>query len=155
MDIQADTYNASFSDAQCALLEERRRCERTRIKKKFITQMTPWAAGHASTPVEVIIEDLSDTGAGIIHDQPLEIGLRHLLAVPRKGTTRPVVLEYVVVRCEPRGVEKFTIGLQLADRAPTTPSAAPTRRRVTSKRLKLLFLLFGIVGLLVATFAPL
>src|SRR5438552_815980 len=60
---------------------ERRRAPR--VRRKFVSQMTPWAAGHASVPFEVVIEDMSETGVGVLHATPLEIGLRHLLTVPR------------------------------------------------------------------------
>src|SRR3954469_17801307 len=81
-------------------LTDRRRA--TRVKRKFVTQMTPWAPGYASVPFEVVIEDVSDAGVGIVHDRPLEIGVCHLLTVPRDGA-KPIVLEYLVVRCEQTG----------------------------------------------------
>src|SRR5437016_14335809 len=79
-------------------LTDRRRA--TRLKQKFVTQMTPWAAGHASVPFEVVINDISDMGVGILHDQPLELGLRHLLSVPREDGKKPLTHEYIVVRCD-------------------------------------------------------
>src|SRR2546430_2485058 len=74
----------------------------TRLKQKFVTQMTPWAAGHASVPFEIVINDISDMGLGIIHDQPLELGLRHLVTVPREDGKKPLTHEYIVVRCDRR-----------------------------------------------------
>jgi len=131
-------------------LTDRRRA--TRLKQKFVTQMTPWAAGHASVPFEVVINDMSEYGLGIIHDQPLEIGLRHLVAVPREDGKKPVTMEYLVVRCERRSDGNYIIGLE---RSIARDSIDVPVKRVVSERVKLLFLLFGLFGLIVATFAPL
>jgi len=124
----------------------------TRQNQKFVTQMTPWAAGHASVPFEVVINDMSEYGLGIIHDQPLEIGLRHLVAVPRADGKKPTTLEYLVVRCERRSEGNYSIGLE---RSIARDSIDIPAKRVVSERVKLLFLLFGIFGLLIAAFAPL
>jgi hypothetical protein len=132
-------------------LTDRRRS--TRVKRKFVTQMTPWAPGYASVPFEVVIEDISDAGVGIVHDRPLEPGVRHLLTVPRDGG-KPIVLEYLVVRCQQRGENQYHIGLECADHAGTRLVQVPDRP-VVSRRLKTLFLLFGIFGLLIASLAPL
>src|SRR5438067_3129507 len=95
-----------------ALAEERRRS--ARLKQKFVTQMTPWEAGHASVPVEVVINDLSEDGVGIIHDQPLEIGLRNLVTVPR-DKAKPITREYRVIRCDRRHDGQYLIGLKRSD----------------------------------------
>jgi hypothetical protein len=128
---------------------ERRRTNR--LKQKFVTQMTPWEAGHASVPFEVVIADLSDTGCGIIHDEPLEVGLRHLLTVPRYKD-KPITLEYIVMRCDRRTDGGYSIGLEKVN---ANHPIAVKPKRVVSERTKLLLLLFGIFGLLIAAFAPL
>ena len=129
--------------------EERRRAERT--KRKFVTQMTPWAPGVPSVPFDVVIEDISQTGVGVVHEQALNIGVPHLLTVPHDG--RAVIREYVVVRCDPRPDGKFTIGLE-ASHARSSGGAAPVKS-VVGKNVKLLFLALGVAGLLAATFIPL
>jgi hypothetical protein len=135
---------------------ERRRA--TRVKRKFVTQMTPWAAGRSSIPFDVIIDDLSDTGVGLIHHEPLEMGLRHLLTVPRPGGSS-VTLEYLVCRCDRRSDGNYAIGLSAARELPFSLTSDPfpgaPRKRVTSRTTKILFLLFGIFGLIIAAFAPL
>src|SRR3954462_8434393 len=75
---------------------DRRRA--TRQNQKFVTQMTPWAPGHASVPFEIVINDISENGLGIIHAQPLELGRLHLVSVPRADGKKPLTLEYLVVR---------------------------------------------------------
>ncbi len=135
--------------SQAELAAERRRTHRTH--KKFVTHMTPWAAGHAAVPFEVVIEDISEEGIGLRHHRALELGVHHLLTVPLDDT-RSVVREYVVVRCEQRGEESYAIGLSHAP-GHAWPQEPP--RRVTSKHTKLLFIAFGIAGLLTAAFIPL
>jgi len=128
-----------------------RRCA-TRQHQKFVTQMTPWAAGHASVPFDVVINDMSEYGLGIIHDQPLKIGLRHLVNVPSPDGKKPVTMEFIVVRTERRSDGNYTIGLE---RSIAHDSIDLPAKRVVSEQVKLLFLLFGIFGLLIAFFAPL
>ena len=82
-----------------------------RQKQMFVTQMTPWAPGSASIPFEVILEDTSDTGAGVIAERPCRIGMRHLLMVPRGIGEKPVMREYKVVRCDLRADGRYGIGL--------------------------------------------
>ena len=149
-DAPAGATASSSAPAYTHPLTDRRRA--TRQKQKFVTQMTPWAAGHASMPFEVVINDMSDQGLGIIHDQPLEIGLRHLVAVPRSDGKKPMTLEFIVVRCNRRSDGNYSIGLE---RSIARDSVDLPPKRVVSERVKLLFLLFGIFGLIIATFAPL
>ena len=154
LSIQPPPEQQQETEAQRAFthpLTDRRRA--TRVKRKFVTQMTPWSAGYASVPFDVVIEDMSDDGVGIVHDRPIEIGVRHLLTVPRDGA-KPIVLEYLVVRCVQKGENQYHIGLECAVHAGTPLVQLPVRR-VVSPTLKTLFLLFGIFGLLIAAFAPL
>jgi len=130
---------------------ERRRA--ARLKQKFVTQATPWAPGIPSVPFEVIIEDLSEVGVGLIHDQPMGIGIPYLLTVPRGDEGRSLIREYIVVRCSRKGDGKYAVGMELSTARERGDVQA--KKRVCSSRLKLLFLLFGIFGLLIATFAPL
>jgi hypothetical protein len=156
----APESNQSVADAEAEAaaaarhahpLTDRRRS--TRTKQKFVTQMTPWTAGHASIPFDVIIEDISETGVGLVHDQPIKVGVRHLLTVPRGENQRPVIREYIVVRCDARREGGYAIGLeQQFNRGSIDELPA---KRVTSSTTKLLFLLFGIFGLLIAALAPL
>src|SRR5688500_1320471 len=132
-----------------AALAERSRELRT--KRKFVTQMTPWAPGLPSVPFDVIIENLSESGVGVIHDHELPLGVPHLLTVPRGDQGRSIMREYVVLHCKPRSDGKFLIEL-----APAMPreTVRPPEKLVCSKNVKLLFLALGVAGLLAATFLP-
>jgi len=133
-----------------------------RQKQMFVTQMTPWAPGHSSIPFEVIVEDTSDNGAGVIGERPCKIGLRHLLMVPRASGERPVMREYIVVRCDLRPDGKYMIGLeQIAGMPggeamdPQAADAPAATRPSNGSQLKLILLAVALVGLLVALFMPL
>ena len=125
--------------------------------------MTPWAAGHPSIPFDVVLEDTSDTGAGVIADRPCKLGMRHLLMVPRGIRERSIVREYSVVRCEERPEGKYLIGLELiagSNVGVTSGAIEPTAAeealpKSTGSQLKLLMLAFALACLLVALFMPL
>jgi hypothetical protein len=114
-------------------------------------------------PFEVILEDTSNTGAGVIGERPAKIGLRHLLMVPRAAGERPVMGEYNVVRCDLRADGKYSIGLELIGGMTAAlateaadGNAEPTTASIkTSSPLKAILLAIALVGLLVALFMPL
>ena len=130
-----------------------------RQKQMFVTQMTPWAPGHPSIPFEVILEDTSDTGAGVIAERACKMGMRHLLMVPRAQGDKPFLCEYNVVRCDLRPDGKYGIGLELivgmssGDGAEAAPTAE--QRQSNGSQLKLILLAVALVGLLIALFMPL
>ena len=130
-----------------------------RQKLMCITQMTPWAPGHASVPFDVVLEDTSDTGAGVTADRPCALGMRHLLMVPRGLREPSVMREYNVVRCEALPSGKYLVGLELIAGSEVTPApdALVDEEQQQSKgsQLKLLMLAFALACLLVALFMPL
>jgi hypothetical protein len=131
----------------------------TRQKQMFVTQMTPWAPGHPSIPFEVILEDTSDTGAGVIGERPCKIGMRQLLMVPRGEGAKPFLCEYNVVRCDLRADGKYSIGLELIagmSNGQRDDAAPIARQRVSNgSQLKLVLLAVALACLLVALFMPL
>jgi hypothetical protein len=130
---------------------ERRRA--SRIKRKIATQMTAWEVGRAPEAFGVVIEDISETGVGIIHSEALAVGGKYLLTVPR-ALTKPVIVECTVARCQKSGQRTWNIGLAACDRI-DDPRLSRKALRLTSTRTRLLFVLFGLTGLAVALFVPL
>lgn len=130
---------------------ERRRA--MRIKRKIATQMTPWQVGVSAVPFQVVIEDISETGVGIVHSEAIAAGAKFLLTVPRRYHG-PQVVECKVVRCEQRGHGLFSIGLEACQRIEHVEQTK-MEMRVTSVRTRVLFLVFGLVGLGIAIFVPL
>jgi hypothetical protein len=133
--------------------DERERRRSLRIRRKVSTQMTPWTVGVAAVPFGVIIEDISESGVGIVHSEPIEAGKKFLLTVPRKFHG-PLVIECVAVRCESRGHGLFNIGM-VASQKIEHVEQTHAEMRLTSTRTRLLLLLFGVFGLAVAAFVPL
>lgn len=125
-----------------------------RHKQMFVSQMTPWSPGHPSIPFEVIVEDISDSGAGVIGERPAKLGMRHLLMSPMEPGDKPILREYKIVRCDLRPDGKYSIGMELIIGRFDATADAPPRTRVGSQ-LKLILLAFALVGLLIALFMPL
>jgi hypothetical protein len=136
-----------------ASTDQKDRRRSLRIRRKVSTQMTPWTVGTAAVPFGVIIEDISETGVGIVHSEAIELGKKFLLTVPRRYHG-PLVIECVAVRCEPRGHNLFSIGMESAHKIEHVEQTKATMR-LTSKQTRMLFLAFGVVGLLIAAFVPL
>lgn len=130
---------------------ERRRCNR--IKRKVATQMTPWDVGVPAVPFGVVIEDISATGVGVVHSEPLASGKKFLVTVPRKYHG-PQVVECRVVWCKPWGHHMYTIGLEATQQIEHIEQAK-AEMTLTSRRTRIMFLLFGIIGICIAAFIPL
>jgi hypothetical protein len=139
--------------------ERRRAC---RIRHKVLAKLAPWNGhrprGHA---IEVTIEDFSTTGVGLIHTQKLRENDHYLLEVPR-ADKKPIWVVLRVARCLPMDDGTFGVGLEaieLVDAGslncnPFVVIADLGRKamRVTTRRTKVLFMTFGIVGTCVAAF---
>ncbi len=102
--------------------QDRRRA--LRIKRKVATQMTPWNVGTSAIPFSVIIEDISETGIALVHSEPLAMGSKFLVTVPRKYHG-PQVVECRVIRCDPAD----TISLRSAWKRRSELSMSNTPRR--------------------------
>jgi hypothetical protein len=130
---------------------ERRRADR--IRRKVATQMVPWSIGTSPVPFQVVIEDISETGIGVIHTEPIETGKRYLVTVPR-AYVDPIIIECTAVRCEQRGQRLYKIGLAATTKIEHVEQTKRTMT-LTTPRTKFLFLIFGAIGLAIAAFWPL
>ena len=130
---------------------ERRRA--SRIRRKVATQMVPWKLGVPATPFGVVIEDISETGVGIVHGEPLPVGMTYQLTVPR-ARMNPIVVHCETVRCERREDGLYKVGLKAGSKIEHIEQAKKSLM-LTSKRTRLLFLAFGVVGIIVAAVVPL
>jgi hypothetical protein len=149
-DERADV-NEAIADASSTDVDERRRA--SRIRRKVATQMVPWSLGQAPTPVQVVLEDISETGIGIVHFEPIEKGRKFLVTVPRPNA-RSTVVECITVRCEQFGQQLYKIGLAASSKIEDVDETRKSMM-VTSKRTKVLFIVFGIVSLIIAAIWPL
>ena len=138
--------------------ERRRAC---RVKHKVAAKLVPWRRGKATggAAIDVSIEDFSTTGVGLIHAEPLKEEQQYLLEVPR-GEQKPIWVVLRVVRCLPMDDGTFGVGLEAAElldpsqfeNNPFTGPPSGSRKCAMNKRLKIIFLLFGIAGISVAAF---
>lgn len=139
--------------------ERRRAC---RVRHKVPAKLVHWKGKpRPVAPIEVTIEDFSTTGVGLAHQNPLKVNEKYLLEVPR-GEQKPMWVVLRVARCVPMDDGNYAVGLEACelvdpDRYPTSPFAfQPGEQKssggVMNRRVKILFLLFGIVGTAVAAF---
>ena len=80
------------------------------------------AAGGAETapPVTVVLQDLSATGLGIIHSDPLRLGDRYEVPLERQATGAAALsLVCTVVRCERLDDGLYSIGFEFNSSAAT------------------------------------
>jgi hypothetical protein len=149
------TYDET-SEVRCAFEEAyvepgRRRAIRTRHRVNV--KLAPWRKGQTGEPINVIIEDFSPYGIGITHDIAMDLGAHYVLRVPREGQDDMQVLLTVVRRCQ-ADAANYSIGLEAT--AILNGNGDKVVREldkyvnsVVSRRVKLLFLLFGIVAVTV------
>lgn len=121
-----------------------------RIRHQVDAQICPWKENAPGRPVAVQIEDFSAGGIGLVHFTPLAVGDEYLLTIPR-AKSGDLVVVISVVHCVRRSDGHYHVGLELSSVMDRTSAgdfvdAMRARRRVTSRKTKLLFLLFGIVG---------
>ncbi|HEX8521489.1 MAG TPA: PilZ domain-containing protein [Tepidisphaeraceae bacterium] len=140
--------------------ERRRAC---RVKHKVPAKLAFWKGKpKLVAPLDVTIEDFSTTGVGLVHSSPLKINECYLLEVPR-GDRSPMWVVLRVVRCLPMDDGNYAVGLEAAELldasgfdinpfAPDFPTNQPSTGAKMNRRLKILFLLFGIAGTAVAAF---
>jgi hypothetical protein len=132
--------------------ERRRAC---RVRHKVQARLVPWRRGKPAggEPLDVTIEDFSTTGVGLVHTQPLKEDQQYLLEVPRPEQ-KPIWVVLRVVRCLPMDDGTFGVGLEgieLLDPStfesnPFTDPHCRSRKSNMPKRMKIIFLLFGIAG---------
>ncbi len=139
--------------------ERRRAC---RVRHQVATTLAPWRGKkpRGGTPLQVMIEDFSTTGVGLVHSEPLKENDQYLLEVAR-SQRNPIWVVLRVVRCLPMDDGTYGVGLEACELLDSTAFATnpftgsgdrARRMRIMNKRTKILFLLFGIAGLAVTAF---
>jgi hypothetical protein len=137
--------------------ERRRAC---RVKHQVAARLAPFRGRkpRGAKPLEVTIEDFSTTGVGLVYTKPLAEDEQFLLEVPRPEH-KPIWVLLRVVRCLPMDNGTYGVGLEASELLnpddfpvnPFTDTGDRSRKdSKMSKKTKMLFLLFGIVGLAVS-----
>lgn len=150
LDTRDDPADAQLAIEQAEAAPDRRAARR--IRRRVATQMVPWRLGVPAVPFSVVIEDISRSGIGVVHTEPLPLGMQYVLTLPRAGMHSTVVV-CEVVRCEQAGSRLHRIGLSSAEPIEHVERTRD-KMRLTSRDTRILFLLFGIFGLILAVFLP-
>lgn len=82
-----------------------------RIRQEVRAEISEWFGNRAGRSFGVVIQDLSTTGVGILHDVPLEPGGKYLLEIPRPNR-RPLAAVFTVVRSDASSGGLFTAQLE-------------------------------------------
>ena len=94
--------------AEAHVEADRRRTQR--IRQRCHAEISPWHGNRAGTAFGVILEDISTTGVGIIHNDRLKVGGQYLLEIPRPEQ-RPLAVVLTVVRCSETAGGLFNVEL--------------------------------------------
>jgi hypothetical protein len=103
----------TFKRSQAAMLtrpktgRERRRAERKPMQSHAELYRCP--SSSRATPLKVAVKDVSATGVGVVHDEPLPVGQKYVVKEPLISQQKSVL--YTVVRAERMGADKYSIGL--------------------------------------------
>jgi hypothetical protein len=128
---------------------DRRRSPRREVNKTAELIVCP--ASSRTAPIKVNVRDISSTGVGLIHNEPLPLGQKYVVREP-SIIPRSQPCLYTVVRADPAGEGKYSIGLH-ASHLMGLDAGEKTGRAKTAAmaRLLILAILFG--GLFAAAWA--
>jgi hypothetical protein len=78
-------------------LIDRRRAQR--IRQPMQAEISEWVGQRTGRAFRVTIQDLSTAGVGLTTDEPVQVGRKYLLEVPRPGRP-PLAAPFTVVRSD-------------------------------------------------------
>jgi hypothetical protein len=87
---------------------ERRRATRVPLDAQAELMSVP--SSSRTAPIKVKIKDVSATGVGVVHSEPLPLGQKYVVKESTTIAKRKSVL-YTVVRADPIGDNSYSIGL--------------------------------------------
>jgi hypothetical protein len=87
---------------------ERRRSARRDVNTPAELIVCP--ASSRTAPIKVTVRDISATGVGLVHSEPLPLGQKYVVREP-SIIPRSQPCLYTVVRADPAGEGKYSIGL--------------------------------------------
>jgi hypothetical protein len=111
--VNSARLNPSESAVETAA--DRRRSPRATYRVVFNVRpvLADSGGGGLGAPVEVILQDLSITGMGIIHSTAMPIGDQYEIPLMRgEDDATPMALRATVVRCEQLDDGLFSIGFE-------------------------------------------
>jgi len=102
----------AFKELPGPPLTDRRRSQR--IRQPLQAEICEWHGNRAGAAFSVVVNDLSTTGVGILHNDRLKVGAKYLLEIPRPGQ-RPLSGLLNVVRCSESHGGLFHVQLEPED----------------------------------------
>ena len=100
-------------------------------------------------PLHVHVKDVSETGVGVMYGAPLPLGQKYVVKQPSVAKTNKSTYLFTVVRSEPVGDGRFSIGLHASHLSQNDFVHAETRpsREATSRMAPMLIaaLIVGVV----------
>jgi c-di-GMP-binding flagellar brake protein YcgR len=105
--------------------DDRRRSVRVPQRGSFAIR--PLLSDGVGAAVTVVLVDLSQTGMGVLHAQPLHVGTQFQIPLTREiaaGAAEPISLVCTVVRCEKLDEELYSIGFEFNSSAAAVNQAS-------------------------------
>ena len=122
---------------------DRRRSPRREVNKTAELIVCP--ASSRTAPIKVNIRDISATGVGLMHHEPLPLGQKYVVREP-SVIPRSQPCLYTVVRADPVGEGKFSIGLHASHLIGLEVGEKTGRAKTAAMaRLLILAILFGVL----------
>ena|ERR1043165_8862897 len=117
---------------------------------RVCAELSPWADGRAGVGFGVMIENITTDSVEFTSCGRLTVGSQYLLEVTRRGGKSLTVTCTVTNsgKVDRARFEKPVASVEIADLVDRILGGAP--KRVTTRRTKLLFIIFGIVGVAMA-----
>jgi len=100
-----------------------------------------WPASSRTAPIRVEVRDVSETGVGILHNEPLRLGDKFVVREPTIGKMKCVL--FTVVRAQQIDESHYIIGMHASHLVEEEEAAAklpPSRHARTHSMAKLLTL---------------
>ena len=134
---------------------ERRRAPRVRLDSEAELVVCP--ASSRTAPLKVQVRDVSATGVGILHDEPLPLGQKYVVREPT--ISRLASILFTVVRTDRVGENRYSIGLHasqlLAAQNGYVPGEPGAGSALTTNGMAKLLLLAVLLGWLAAAWSVL
>ena len=105
---RSNTEKSSGAGHDSAVLDRRRTA---RVTHRSPFHLRPMLNDGVGAPVLVVLQDLSSTGLGVIHSQPMQIGEQYQLPLAR-GAAEALSLICTVKRCEQMDDDLYAIGFE-------------------------------------------
>ena len=106
------TDSPRFRELQSPPVMDRRRSQR--IRQPLHAEICEWHGNRAGAAFGVIVNDLSTTGVGILHNERFQVGAKYLIEIARPGQ-RPLTTLLTVVRCNQSNGGLFHVQLEPDD----------------------------------------